>query len=51
MFDHVTLRVPDPAVAGSAFKAVLDQPEIDQTRSTELHGVRTPRADGRHDFG
>src|ERR1700722_19021622 len=31
MFDHVTLRVPDLAGASSAFAAVLDQLEIEQT--------------------
>jgi catechol 2,3-dioxygenase-like lactoylglutathione lyase family enzyme len=34
MFDHVTLRVPDLAVATSAFRAVLDELEIEQARST-----------------
>jgi catechol 2,3-dioxygenase-like lactoylglutathione lyase family enzyme len=34
MFDHITLRVPDLAVASSAFTTVLDQLEIEQTAST-----------------
>jgi catechol 2,3-dioxygenase-like lactoylglutathione lyase family enzyme len=34
MFDHVTLRVPDLAIASSAFAAVLDELEIKQTSST-----------------
>jgi catechol 2,3-dioxygenase-like lactoylglutathione lyase family enzyme len=33
MFDHVTLRVPDLAVANSAFTAVLDELDIRQTAS------------------
>jgi catechol 2,3-dioxygenase-like lactoylglutathione lyase family enzyme len=34
VFDHVTLRVPDLAVVSSAFAAVLDELEIEQTSST-----------------
>jgi catechol 2,3-dioxygenase-like lactoylglutathione lyase family enzyme len=34
VFDHVTLRVPDLAVATSAFTAVLDELEVEQTLST-----------------
>jgi catechol-2,3-dioxygenase len=34
MFDHITLRVADLAVAGSAFTAVLDELEIEQTTGT-----------------
>jgi catechol 2,3-dioxygenase-like lactoylglutathione lyase family enzyme len=34
MFDHVTLRVADLAAASSAFTAVLDELEIEQTSST-----------------
>ena len=34
MFDHITLRVADLVVASSAFAAVLDQLEIEQTTST-----------------
>ena len=34
MFDHVTLRVPDLAVARSAFTAVLGELEVEQTSST-----------------
>jgi catechol 2,3-dioxygenase-like lactoylglutathione lyase family enzyme len=34
MFDHVTLRVPDLAVASSAFTAVLSELEIEQILST-----------------
>ena len=39
MFDHVTLRVPDLAGATSAFGAVLDQLEIEQTTSTPSFSV------------
>ena len=39
MFDHVTLRVPDLAAAASAFKAVLDELEIEQTSSTPTFSV------------
>jgi catechol 2,3-dioxygenase-like lactoylglutathione lyase family enzyme len=34
MFDHITLRVPDLAAATTAFALVLDELEIEQTRST-----------------
>jgi catechol 2,3-dioxygenase-like lactoylglutathione lyase family enzyme len=34
MFDHVTLRVPDLALATAAFKPVLGELEIDQTLGT-----------------
>jgi catechol 2,3-dioxygenase-like lactoylglutathione lyase family enzyme len=34
VFDHVTIRVPNLAVASSAFAAVLDELEIKQTTST-----------------
>jgi catechol 2,3-dioxygenase-like lactoylglutathione lyase family enzyme len=34
MFDHITLRVPDLAAAAAAFTPVLDELEIEQTRST-----------------
>jgi catechol 2,3-dioxygenase-like lactoylglutathione lyase family enzyme len=34
VFDHVTLRVPDLAVASNAFTAALDELEIRQTSST-----------------
>ena len=39
MFDHITLRVADLAVAGSAFTAVLDELEIEQTTSTPSFSV------------
>jgi catechol 2,3-dioxygenase-like lactoylglutathione lyase family enzyme len=39
MFDHITLRVADLAAAGKAFKAVLDQLEIDQTVETPSFSV------------
>jgi catechol 2,3-dioxygenase-like lactoylglutathione lyase family enzyme len=39
MFDHITLRVPDLAAASSAFTAVLDQLEIEQTTSTPSFSV------------
>jgi catechol 2,3-dioxygenase-like lactoylglutathione lyase family enzyme len=39
MFDHVTLRVPDLAVATTAFRAVLDELEIQQTTSTPSFSV------------
>jgi catechol 2,3-dioxygenase-like lactoylglutathione lyase family enzyme len=39
MFDHITLRVPDLAGAGSAFKAVLDELEIEQTTRTPSFSV------------
>jgi catechol-2,3-dioxygenase len=34
VFDHITLRVADLAVAGSAFTAALDELEIEQTTSS-----------------
>src|ERR1700694_4314746 len=34
MFDHITLRVADLAIARSAFATVLDQLEIEQTTTT-----------------
>lgn len=34
MFDHVTLRVEDLAAANSAFTALLDELDVDQTTST-----------------
>jgi catechol 2,3-dioxygenase-like lactoylglutathione lyase family enzyme len=39
MFDHVTLRVADLAGATRAFKAVLDQLEIEQTAKTPSFSV------------
>ena len=39
MFDHITLRVPDLAAASSAFTAVLEQLEIEQTTSTSSFSV------------
>jgi catechol 2,3-dioxygenase-like lactoylglutathione lyase family enzyme len=39
VFDHVTLRVPDLAVASSALTAVLDELEIEQTSSTPSFSV------------
>ncbi|MEY2430462.1 MAG: hypothetical protein QOC92_187 [Acidimicrobiaceae bacterium] len=39
MFDHVTIRVPDLAVASSALAAVLDELEIEQTTSTRSLSV------------
>jgi catechol 2,3-dioxygenase-like lactoylglutathione lyase family enzyme len=39
MFDHVTLRVADLAAASSAFTAVLDELEIEQTTSTTSFSV------------
>jgi catechol 2,3-dioxygenase-like lactoylglutathione lyase family enzyme len=39
MFDHITLRVADLAVASSAFTAVLDELEIEQTTSTPSFSV------------
>jgi catechol 2,3-dioxygenase-like lactoylglutathione lyase family enzyme len=39
MFDHITLRVADLAAAGSAFAAVLDELEIEQTVSTPSFAV------------
>jgi catechol 2,3-dioxygenase-like lactoylglutathione lyase family enzyme len=39
VFDHVTLRVPDLAIARSAFTAVLDELEVEQTSSTLAFSV------------
>jgi catechol 2,3-dioxygenase-like lactoylglutathione lyase family enzyme len=39
MFDHITLRVADLAAASSAFTAVLDELEIEQTRTTPRASV------------
>jgi catechol 2,3-dioxygenase-like lactoylglutathione lyase family enzyme len=39
MFDHITLRVADLAAATGAFKAVLDELEIEQTTSTPSFSV------------
>jgi catechol 2,3-dioxygenase-like lactoylglutathione lyase family enzyme len=39
MFDHITLRVADLAVASSAFAAVLAELEIEQTTSTPSFAV------------
>jgi catechol 2,3-dioxygenase-like lactoylglutathione lyase family enzyme len=39
VFDYVTLRVPDVAAASSAFTAVLDELEIEQTTSTPSFSV------------
>jgi catechol 2,3-dioxygenase-like lactoylglutathione lyase family enzyme len=39
MFDHITLRVADLAVASSAFTATLDELEIEQTTSTPSFSV------------
>ncbi|MDQ1679720.1 MAG: hypothetical protein QOI42_579 [Frankiaceae bacterium] len=39
MFDHITLRVPDLAAASRAFTAVLDELEIEHTRSTPTFSV------------
>jgi catechol 2,3-dioxygenase-like lactoylglutathione lyase family enzyme len=39
MFDHITLRVADLAVAGEALTALLDQLEIEQTTSTPSFSV------------
>jgi catechol 2,3-dioxygenase-like lactoylglutathione lyase family enzyme len=39
VFDHITLRVPDLAAADGAFKAALDELEIEQTRSTPSFSV------------
>jgi catechol 2,3-dioxygenase-like lactoylglutathione lyase family enzyme len=39
MFDHITLRVPDLAATSSAFTAVLDELEIEQTASTASFSV------------
>jgi catechol 2,3-dioxygenase-like lactoylglutathione lyase family enzyme len=39
MFDHITLRIDDLAAAGSAFRAVLDELEIEQTTRTPSFSV------------
>src|SRR3979411_1719681 len=39
MFDHITLRVADLAVASSAFTATLDELEIEQTTSAPSFSV------------
>jgi catechol 2,3-dioxygenase-like lactoylglutathione lyase family enzyme len=39
MFDHITLRVADLAIAGSALAALLDQLDIEQTTSTPTLSV------------
>jgi catechol 2,3-dioxygenase-like lactoylglutathione lyase family enzyme len=39
MFDHITLRVADLAAASDAFKAPLDQLEIEQTTSSPSFSV------------
>jgi catechol 2,3-dioxygenase-like lactoylglutathione lyase family enzyme len=39
MFDHITLRVADLAVASSAFRAVLDELAIEQTANTPSFSV------------
>jgi catechol 2,3-dioxygenase-like lactoylglutathione lyase family enzyme len=39
MFDHITLRVPDLAVATRAFTPVLDELEIEQTTATPSFSV------------
>jgi catechol 2,3-dioxygenase-like lactoylglutathione lyase family enzyme len=39
MYDHVTLRVADLAVASSAFAALLDELEIEQTTKTSSFSV------------
>ena len=39
MFDHITLRVADLAIASSAFAAVLAQLEIEQTTNTPTLSV------------
>jgi catechol 2,3-dioxygenase-like lactoylglutathione lyase family enzyme len=39
MYDHVTLRVADLAVAGSALAALLDELEIEQTTKTSSFSV------------
>jgi catechol 2,3-dioxygenase-like lactoylglutathione lyase family enzyme len=39
MFDHITLRMPDLAVASAALAALLGELEIDQTASTERFSV------------
>ena len=39
MFDHVTLRVPDLAIASVAFAAILAELEIEQTANTPTFSV------------
>jgi catechol 2,3-dioxygenase-like lactoylglutathione lyase family enzyme len=39
MFDHITLRMPDLAVANAALAALLGELEIEQTASTERFSV------------
>jgi catechol 2,3-dioxygenase-like lactoylglutathione lyase family enzyme len=39
VFDHVTLRVPDLALATSAFRSLLDELEIEQTSSTPSFSI------------
>jgi catechol 2,3-dioxygenase-like lactoylglutathione lyase family enzyme len=39
MYDHVTLRVADLAIASSAFAALLDELEIEQTTKTSSFSV------------
>jgi catechol 2,3-dioxygenase-like lactoylglutathione lyase family enzyme len=39
VFDHITLRVAELSAASSAFKALLDQLEIEQTASTPSFSV------------
>jgi catechol 2,3-dioxygenase-like lactoylglutathione lyase family enzyme len=39
MFDHITLRVADLAVASRAFRVVLDQLEMEQTTETSSFSV------------
>src|SRR5882757_5366467 len=39
MFDHITLRMPDLAVASAALAALLGELEIEQTASTERFSV------------
>ena len=39
MFDHITLRMPDLAVANAALAALLDELEIEQTTKTSSFSV------------
>jgi hypothetical protein len=39
VFDHVTLRVPDLALAAADLKAALDELQIDQTTDTATFAV------------
>jgi catechol 2,3-dioxygenase-like lactoylglutathione lyase family enzyme len=52
MFDHVTLRVAEPATAGAAFTAMLDALEIKQTANTPVFSVwgnfALTKKDGEH---